>query len=72
MTKMHFEIAKYFPKKDRLIGLDIGSFSIKLAQFAYQEGKPILLELKEQEITIQKDTQKAQLEALKQLFRARP
>lgn len=68
MAKMPFEISKFLPGKNRFIGLDMGSFSIKLAEFAPQGGKLSLIRLKLEEIDLQKDIQKATLGALKKLF----
>ena len=59
----------FLPRKNRLIGLDIGSSSIKLAEFAHQQGKLALLKLRLQEIDSRKDNQDGQLDALKKLFR---
>jgi len=69
MTKMSFEISKFLPKKDRLIGLDIGTHSVKLAELTRHQGKSVLLNLKLQEIDSRKDNQDGQLDALKNLFR---
>ncbi|MFB0525130.1 MAG: pilus assembly protein PilM [Phycisphaerae bacterium] len=69
MAKIPLEISKFLPKKDRLIGLDMGSYSIKLAELAHQQGKLVLLKLKLQEIDSRKDNQDGQLDALKNLFR---
>ena len=68
MIKIPLQISKFLPKKDKFIGLDIGNSSIKLAQFIPQEGKLTLLRLELQEIDLQKDVQKAQLDVLKDLF----
>ena len=62
------DIIKFFPRKDRLIGLDIGSFSIKLAELTRQQGTLILTKLKLQEIDPHKDNQNSQLDALKNMF----
>ncbi len=69
MVKVPFEISKFLPKKDRFIGLDIGSSSIKLAELAHQQGKLVLLKLKLQKIDSRKDNQDGQLDALKNLSR---
>jgi type IV pilus assembly protein PilM len=68
MIKIPVQISKFFPKKERFIGLDMGRSSIKLAEFAQQAGKLSLRRLKLQEIDLQKDAQPAQLDALKDLF----
>lgn len=54
--------------KNRVIGLDIGSSSIKLAEFLRRDGKLTLLKLKLREIAFGKDMQEARLDALKMLF----
>ena len=59
----------FLSAKNRLIGLDIGSSSIKLAEFAHQQGKLTLLKLKLQQIDSRKDNQDGQLDALRNLFR---
>jgi len=59
----------FLTPKNRLIGLDIGSLSMKLAELAYQQGKLVLLKLKLQEIDSRKDNEDGQLDALKGLFR---
>jgi len=59
----------FLPSKNRLIGLDMGSSSIKLAEFAHQQGTLVLLKLKLQETDSRKDNQDGQLDALKYLFR---
>jgi len=69
MLEIPVQISKFLPKKDRLIGLDIGSSSIKLAELAYQQGKLVPLKLKLQKIDSHKDKQDGQLDALKSLFR---
>jgi type IV pilus assembly protein PilM len=69
MAKIPLEISKLLPTKDRLVGLDIGTRSIKLAELAHQQGKLVLLKLKLQEIESRKDNQDGQLDALKNLFR---
>jgi len=69
MAKIPVEISKFLPKKDRLIGLDMGSSSIKLVELAHQQGKLVLLKLKLQEIDSREDNQDSQLDALKKLFR---
>jgi type IV pilus assembly protein PilM len=68
MSKVPFQIFKLLFPKDRIIGLDIGSSTIKLAEFFYQEGKLTLCKLKLQEVDLQKDGFQARLEALKNLF----
>ncbi|MBL7085436.1 MAG: pilus assembly protein PilM [Candidatus Omnitrophica bacterium] len=68
MVKVPSQISKFLPGKNRFIGLDMGSFSIKLAEFAPQGGKLSLIRLKLEEIDLQKDIQKATLNALKKLF----
>ncbi len=68
MIEIPVQISKFLPKKDRLIGLDIGSTSIKLAELARQQGELILSKLKVQEIDSSKDNQDGQLDALKILF----
>ena len=57
MLEIPVQISKFLPKKDRLIGLDIGSSSIKLAELAYQQGKLVPLKLKLQKIDSHKDKQ---------------
>lgn len=69
MLKIPLQIAKLFPKKERVIGLDMGCASIKLAQFSQKDAKLTLKRLKIQEIDCQKDTRQAQLDALKSLFK---
>ena len=69
MVKIPVEISKFLGKKDRLIGLDIGSSSIKLAELTHQQGKLVLLKLKLQEIDSCKDNQDGQLDALKNLLK---
>jgi type IV pilus assembly protein PilM len=66
---MSFEKLKFLPTKDRLVGLDIGTRSIKLAELTRQQGKIVLSNLKLQEIDSSIDNQKAQLDAIKNLFR---
>jgi len=69
MAKIPVQISKFLPRKDRFIGLDIGSSSIKLAELAHQQGKLVLLKLKLQKIDSRKDNQDGQLDALKNLSR---
>jgi len=69
MAKIPLEISKFLPSKDRLIGLDMGSSSIKLAELVHQQGKLVPLKLKLQEIDHRKDNQDGQLDALKNVFR---
>jgi type IV pilus assembly protein PilM len=69
MTKMSFEISKFLAKKNRLIGLNIGNCSMKLAELVHQQGKLVPLKLKLQEIGPVKDSQEAQLDAIENLFR---
>jgi len=69
MAKIPFRISKFLPKKDKLIGLDIGSFSIKLVELAHQQGRLIPTKLRLQEIDLHKDKQDGQLDAIKDLFR---
>jgi len=57
MAKIPLEISKFLPSKDRLIGLDMGSSSIKLAELVHQQGKLVPLKLKLQEIDHRKDNQ---------------
>jgi len=69
MARSHLQISHFLPKKDRLIGLDMGSSSIKLAEIAHQQGKLVLLKLRSQEIDSRRDSKDGQLDALKDLFR---
>lgn len=69
MIEIPVQISKFLPKKNRFIGLDIGSSTIKLAELACQQGKLVLLKLKLQKIDPSKDNQDSQLDALKILFR---
>jgi len=69
MSKIPVQISKFLPKKGTLIGIDIGSSSIKLAEIAHQQGKLVPLKLKLQKIDSRKDNQDGQLDALKNLFR---
>jgi len=69
MVNSLFKTSKFLPRKDRLIGLDIGSCSIKLAELAHQQGTLVISKLKLQEIDSHKDSQDSQLDALKDLFR---
>ncbi len=46
MGKIPVKISKFLPKKDRFIGLDIGTRSIKMAELAHQQGKLVLSKLK--------------------------
>ncbi len=69
MGNIPFKISKFLPKKNRLIGLDIGTCSIKMAELAYQQGKLVPLNLNLQEIDSSIDNQQAQLDALKNVFR---
>lgn len=62
------EISKFLPTKNRLIGLDIGSSSIKLAELTHQQGKLVVINLKFQEIDLSIDNSQAQLNALKNVF----
>ena len=69
MIKIPVQISKLLPKKDKFIGLDIGSSTIKLAQFIRQDGKLTLMKLKLHQSNLQKDIPKGQLDALKDLFK---
>jgi len=69
MSKTSIEISKFLSKRNRLIGLDMGSCSIKLAELADHRGEFILSQLRLQEIDSRKDNQGYQLDALKVLFR---
>jgi len=69
MARIPVQISKFLPRKDRFIGLDIGSCSIKLAELAHQQGKLVPLKLKLQEIDSREDNQDSQLDELKNLFR---
>lgn len=69
MSKTILQISKFLPKKGRLIGLDMGSSSIKLVELAHQQGKLVLVNLKLQEIDFREDDHDGQLDALKTLFR---
>jgi len=69
MAKSHLQISHFLPKKDRLIGLDMGSCSIKLAEIAHQQGKLVLLKLRSQEIDSRKDSEDGQLDALRDVFK---
>lgn len=69
MARIPVQISKFLPKKDRLIGLDMGSRSIKLAELTRRQGKLVLLTLKLQEIDSREDNQDGQLDALKTLSR---
>jgi len=69
MAKIPVHISKFLSKRNRLIGLDMGSCSIKLAELAHQQGKLVLLKLKLQKIDSREDNQDGQLDALKKLFR---
>ena len=69
MAKIPVQISKFLPRKDRFIGLDIGSSSIKLAELVHQQGKLVPLKLKLQEIDSREDNQDSQLDELKNLFR---
>ena len=69
MAKSYLEISHFLPKKDRLIGLDMGSSSIKLAELVHRQGKLVPLKLKLQAIDSRKDSKDGQLDALKDLFR---
>jgi len=63
------EITKFLPEKTGLIGLDIGSFSIKLVELIYQQGRLVPLKLRLREIDSHKDSHDDQLDAIKSLFR---
>jgi len=69
MARIPVQISRFLPRKDRFIGLDIGSSSIKLAELAHQQGKLVLLKLKLQQIDSREDNQDSQLDALKNLLR---
>jgi type IV pilus assembly protein PilM len=69
MAKIPVEIPKFLAKKDRRIGLDIGTRSIKLAELARKQGKIVLSMLKLKEIDSSIDNQDGQLNALKNLVR---
>ena len=69
MLEIPVQISKFLAKKDRVIGLDMGSCSIKLAELTCQQGKLVLSKLKLQKIDSHKDKQEGQLDALKSLFR---
>jgi len=69
MARIPVQISGFLSRKDRFIGLDIGSCSIKLADLAHQQGKLVPLKLKLQEIDSRKDNQDGQLDALKNVFR---
>ncbi len=69
MARIPVQISKFLPKKDKRIGLDIGSCSVKLAELACQQDKLVLLKLKLQKIDSRKDNQDNQLDALENLFR---
>ena len=68
MTKMSFEKLKVLPGKNRLIGLDIGTCSVKLAELAHQQGRYVLSTLRLQEIDSSIDNKEGQLKALKNVF----
>jgi len=68
MAKIPVQISKFLPKKDRLIGLDIGTRSVKLAELNRQQGKIVLSNLKLEEIDSSTDNQKTQLNALKNVL----
>jgi type IV pilus assembly protein PilM len=68
MRRFLLEMARFLPGRDRSIGIDIGSCSIKLAEFTCRQGTLALSKLKLQEINPQKDNQDCQLDALKNLF----
>lgn len=68
MMKIPFEIAKIFPQKKKVIGLDIGCSSIKLAEFVRRDGKLTLVNLKLKEIDLQKDRKSEQVAAIQDLF----
>jgi type IV pilus assembly protein PilM len=69
MFKRPFETSMFLPAKNRLIGLDIGSSSVKLAELAHRQGKLVPLNLKLQEMDFSIDDREAQLNALKNVFR---
>ncbi len=69
MIGIPLEIKKFLPKKGSLIGLDIGSFSIKLAELAHQQGRLVPTKLRLQEIDPHKAGQDGQLDALRNSFR---
>ena len=60
---------KFLSGKNRLIGLDIGSYSLKLAEFVNRQRRLNLVNLKLQEIDSSTDKQEVQLNALKNLLR---
>ena len=62
------ETTRLFPIKKRLIGLDIGSSSIKLAEFVHKKGTLTLSKLKLQEIDTSEDNWDGRFDALKLLF----
>jgi len=68
MMRIPLEIIKFLPGKERLIGLDIGSCSIKLAELTRQQGTLVLSNFKLQEMDSHKDNQDGQLDALKNVF----
>ncbi|MFC1699279.1 pilus assembly protein PilM [Candidatus Omnitrophota bacterium] len=68
MMSLSARISKFIPQKTKLIGLDLGSSTIKLAEFTHQEGKFTLVRLAMEEIDLQKDAQKSQVGLLKKLF----
>jgi len=63
------EISKFLPSKDRLIGLDIGTHSVKLAELARRQGNIVLSNLKLEEIDSCKDNKDGQLDVLKNVLR---
>jgi type IV pilus assembly protein PilM len=69
MTKVAFKITKFLPEKNKLIGLDIGSFSIKLAELVRRQGRLVPTKLRLQEIDPHKAGPDGQSDALKNLFR---
>lgn len=69
MAAIPVQIPGFFLRKARLIGLDVGSSSIKLVEIAHQQGKPSLLRLGLQEVEPGKGNQNGQLEALKHVLK---
>jgi type IV pilus assembly protein PilM len=68
MANNHLQVSQFVPRKNRLIGLDIGSSTIKMAELVYKQSELIITEIKLQEIDLRKDVQDGLLDALKTLF----
>jgi type IV pilus assembly protein PilM len=68
MAKNPLHIPQFLHGKDKLIGLDIGSSSIKLAELVHEKGKLVLSRLKLQEIDSCENNQDKRLDALKSLL----